>query len=154
MKRLLYLLCVTVLLSGLSACKKDADPEPDPVVGRWNLERVRFSGYPAPFTSLNADRPTSAYGISGNLNIKSDKSFTETFNNGIRVSDSKGNWDFTNNTLQLKYDTGDSESYQIDTAQDPAQLISSAITDTDSLRASATSPIQVVPYNIQFVYTK
>ena len=154
MKRFLYILCVTVSLAGISSCKKDADPEPLPVVGRWNLERVRFSGYPAPFTSLNADRPSSAFGISASFNVKDDKSFTETVNNGIQVSDFKGTWDFTNNTLQLKYDDGDSEEYQLDTTQDPAQLISAAVSDTDSLQASATSPVQVVPYSYQFVYTR
>ncbi len=154
MKKLLYVLCLSVSLMGLNACKKNADPAPDPVVGRWTLQRIRFSGYPAPFTTLNADRPVSAYGISGSVNVKSDKLFTETFNNGQRVSDFKGNWDFSNNTLQLKYETGDSEDYQLDTTQDPIQLISAATAAKDSLRASPTSPVQVVPYKIQFVYTK
>ena len=155
MKRFLYILCVAVSLSGLDACKKSSDPEPvAPVVGKWTLGRVRFSGYPAPFTALNADRPSSAYGLSGSFNVKSDKSFTETVNNGTRVTDFKGTWDFTSNTLQLKYDDSSTEDYQLDAAQDPSQLISSAVSDTVSLRATATSPFQVVRYKYQFVYTK
>lgn len=154
MKRFLYILCVTVSLAGVSSCKKDADPVPDPVVGQWTLGRIRFSGYPAPFTSLNADRPSSAFDLSGSINIKNDKSFTETFNNGIQITDLKGNWEYSNNTLQLKYDTGDSEDYELDTTQDPIQLLSPAISQTDSLRASATSPIQAVPFRYQLIYTK
>jgi len=155
MKRFLYILCVAVSLVGLEACKKAADPVPDPVVvGKWTLGRLRFSGYPAPFTVLNADAPSNSYGLSGSFNIKNDKSFTNTSSNGTRVNDTKGTWDFTNNTLQLKYDDSSTQDYQLDTTKDPIQLISSAKTAIDTLQVTATSPKQAVPFKYQFVYTK
>ncbi len=154
MKKYLYVIGLVAAFGGMVSCSKNNDPAPDPVVvGRWTLARIRFSGYPTPFTSLNADRPSNSYGVSGSFTVKNDKSFTETFSGSI-VSDFKGTWDFTNNTLELKYDNGTNESYTLDSTQDPAQLVSAATSDTDSLRASATSPVQAVPFRYQFVYTK
>ncbi|GAB3890551.1 hypothetical protein GCM10028825_27350 [Spirosoma agri] len=124
------------------------------VVGKWNLSRIRFSGYPSPFTSLNGDRVSSTYNLSDVFSIKNDKSFTETYSNGVQISDSKGTWDFTNNTLQLTFDDGSNETYTVDTTQDPVQLLSSVTSATDSLRATATSPVQSVPFKYQFIYTK
>lgn len=155
MKRYVYVLCLMVAFAGLNSCKKSADPIPDPaVVGKWTLGRIRFSEYPAPFTSLNVDRPTGSYGISGVFTIKNDKSFSETFNSPTQVLDNKGTWDFTNNTLSLKYDDGTNDTYTLDSTKDPIQLVSAATSSTDSLQATATSPVQVVPFKYQFVYTK
>ena len=155
MKKLLYIVGLSVSLMGLSACKKDDDPEPAPaVVGSWTLERVRFSGYPAPYTSLNADLTSAQYGLSGSFTVKADKTFTDTFSANGQIVDSDGTWEFTNNQLQLKYDTGDDETYDLDATRDPAKLVSTAIAATDSLRNPQTSAVEAVPFQFQFVYSK
>jgi len=155
MKRYVYLLFLAVSFAGLNSCSKKSDPAPDPVVvGKWTLSRVRLSGYPSPFTSLNGDRVPSAYGISDVFNIKSDKSFTETYSNGLQIGDYKGTWTLADNTLQLQFDDGSSDTYTVDPTQDPVQLLSSTVSATDSLQATSTSPVQAVPFKYQFIYTK
>ena len=155
MKRYVYLLWLIVAIVGVDSCTKKNEPEPTPaVVGKWQLNRIRFSGYPAPFTTNNGDSPSSGFGIDGNLNIKADKTFTDTFNNGVRISDTNGNWEFTNNSLQLKYSDGSDDTYDLNTSLDPNQLVSSAISLTDSLRNPQTNAVQAVPFKIQFVYVK
>ncbi|AQG81116.1 hypothetical protein AWR27_18385 [Spirosoma montaniterrae] len=118
------------------------------------MERVRFSGYPAPFTSLNADETPSQYGLSGSFSIKADKNFDETFGANGRIVDLKGSWELSNNQLQLKYDTGDDETYELDTSREPAKLISTAISAVDTLRNPQTNVVQAVPFKYQFVYSK
>jgi hypothetical protein len=155
MKRYIYLFSLAIAFAGLNSCSKSSDPAPDPVVvGKWTLGRIRFSGYPAPFTSLNGDRVSSGYGITDVFTIKSDKSFTETYSNSVQIADYKGTWDLTDNTLQLKFDDGSSDTYTVDATQEPVQLLSAVASATDSLKATATSPVQAVPFKFQFVYTK
>jgi hypothetical protein len=147
-------MCLIVSMVVVNSCKSN-DPEAQPaVVGTWKLNRIRFSGYPAPFTSLNADEASNQYGFDGNFTVKSDKTFNETFNNNGRISDLDGTWEFTNNELQLKYEDGSDDTYQLDTSREPIKLISTAAAATDSLRNPQTNAVQAVPFKFQFIYEK
>jgi hypothetical protein len=154
MKRLLYLISVVVLATCLNSCNKSDDPTPDPVVGKWELSRIRFSAYPAPYTSLNGDEAPDAYGIKNSLTVSTDKSFSGKSTSNGRIADYKGTWDVSSSKLNLKYDDGDSETLNVDTSSQPNLLLTDVFTATDSLRNPTTSKIEAVPFKYQFIYEK
>lgn len=155
MKRYLYFLSFVVLLGGLDACKKGSDPEPDaPVVGSWKLDRIRFGGYVAPYTSNNGDEDPANYGLQNNFTIKNDKTYSGTSRSNGRVGDYVGSWDFTSNTLTLKDDKGNSVPYTLDAAKTPAQLLGQVIATTDTLINPTTNKKEGVKINFQLIYAK
>ncbi|GAB3918723.1 lipocalin family protein [Larkinella terrae] len=154
MKRLLYLISVVVFAAGLNSCNKSSDPAPDPVVGKWELSRIRFSGYATPYTSLNGDEAPDAYGIKNSLTINNDKSFAGKSTSNGRIADYKGTWDVASTKLNLKYDDGDSETLNLDTSGQPNLLLTDAFSAVDSLQNPTTKKIEAVPFKYQFIYEK
>ena len=156
MKRFLYILCVTVSLAGLHACKKDSDPEPiQPVIGRWELERLRVSGLVAPYASENGDNQINKNVLSDVFTVKSDNTISagRRQQNG-RIREYSGTWTFSNDELSIKDNQGSEVKYTLDTATEPIKLITSAIALSDTLTDSTTNVVEILNYNIQFVYEK
>lgn len=151
MKRYLYLFCVIVSFSGLIACSKNSDPAPtSPVVGRWELNRGIVSGFPASFSINGA--PFDLYYLQSEgstLDIYSDNTFNENYRS-TTVSDGPGTWDFTNNTLNLKYDSGTTDAYTYSKNKNIEEL--TLVTPYNlSLPTSATSS---VTGKVQWIYRK
>ena len=154
MKHYLYVLCLAAAIVGLDSCSKSSDPAPEPVVGAWKLDRIRFGGYVAPYTSNNGDEDPAQYGLQNNFTIKSDKTFTGTNRSQGKVTDYSGNWDFTNSTLTLKDDKGNSMPYTLDATVTPNQLLTDLVATTDTLINPTTNKKEGVKINYRFVYTK
>ena len=155
MKRFLYILCVTVSLAGIHACKKGSDPEPQPVVGKWELERLRISGLVAPYASENGDSQINKNVISDVFTVKSDNTISAgRFQQNGRIQEYTGTWTFSNNELSVKDDKGNEDKYTLDTATEPLKLITSATATSDTAINPTTNKKEVVRYNIQFVYEK
>ena len=113
MKRYLYPLCFFVVaIIGLSACSKSSDPvAASPVVGRWELNRGIASAFPTSLSINGAAIDLYYLDSEGStLDVYSDNTFNENYRN-FGVSDGTGTWDYTNNTLSLKYDGGALDSY-------------------------------------------
>ena len=113
MKRYVYVLCLFVSLSGLISCSKNNDTTPaSPVVGRWELNRGLASSFPASLSGINGKAVDLYYldNEGSTLDVFSDNTFNENYRNAL-VSDGAGTWDFTNNTLTLKYDAGQQDGY-------------------------------------------
>lgn len=102
-----------IALIGLDSCSKSNDPvAASPVVGRWELNRGLASGFPASFSSINGV-PVDLYYLnseSSTLDVYSDNTFNENYRSAA-VTDASGTWDFSNNTLNLKYDAGGQDAY-------------------------------------------
>ncbi|WP_128545828.1 lipocalin family protein [Larkinella soli] len=154
MKRLLYLFSLVVLTAGLNSCKKDSDPQPDPVVGSWKLDRIRTAGFSGAFASFNGDNDPALFDYQDSFTVKTDKTFAGTVRTSGRVVDYNGNWEFSGTQLSLKNDQGAEDRYTLDATKTPAQLLSETIATSDSLRNPTTNKIEVVNYSLQLVYTK
>jgi len=156
MKSYLYSLCFMVAVVGITSCSKNNDPAPEPVVGSWKLDRIRTSGFVAPFSTVypNGDNDPTLLDYQDTFTIKSDKTLTGTVRTSGRVIDYDGSWEFTNNTLTLKDDQGNSDDYTLDAAKSPAQLLGKAFAVSDSLTNPTTKKRELVKYNLQFVYSK
>ena len=156
MKRFLYTLCLVALLTGLSSCSKNNDPAPtSPIVGRWELNRGLLSGFPST-TNYNGNS-VDLYlfeSIGSTIDIFSDNTFNENLRKG-GVGDAGGTWEFNNNSLTLKYDSGDQDTYTYSKNKNIEELTSTTSINY-SLPASttATSTTATVAGKIQFVYRK
>lgn len=156
MKRFLYILCVTVSLASLNACKKGSDPEPvAPVVGKWTSDYVLWSGLVAPFTAGNGQKVNPLYyGISDIYDIKADKTFIYTDRSGAVIQPFPGTWDYSGTELNLKYDSGDSEKLTYDASSGTPLLLFPVATSQDSLTNPTTKKNEFVKHNVQLVYSK
>lgn len=155
MNRYVYVLWLIVAATGLDACKKAADPEPQPVVGKWELERIRISGLVAPYASENGDSQINKNALSDVFTVKSDNTISAgRFQQNGRIQEYTGTWTFSNNELTIKDNTGNEEKYTLDTATEPLKLISSATATSDSVTNPTTKKVEVVNYKIQLVYEK
>ena len=154
MKKLLYVLCLSASMMGLNACTKKNDPAPAPaVVGRWELNRGKLSGFIAPYTALNS------YGIdlynydfgsyTSRIEIRVDKSFNNNLRSDGLVSDAVGTWDYTSPTLTLKYNDGDSETYTYTSVDGIEELAAPVQTINFPVSSTATAPGQ-----LQIIYRK
>lgn len=130
MKRLLYLICVVVFAAGLSSCNKDDDPAPDPVVvGRWDLNHVKTSGFSnANLNNLTLDLYYLQY-YGSRLDIYRDNTFRRNDRQEFAVGDFTGNWTYTNDKLTLKYDDGSSDEILTYSKDGNLEELSSAIVD-------------------------
>ncbi|GAA4413621.1 hypothetical protein GCM10023187_42130 [Nibrella viscosa] len=151
---MLLLSLVVVALFVLDSCTKSNDPEPMPVVGAWKLDRIRTSGFTGGFASFNGDNDPAIFDYQDSFNVKADKTFTGTIRTSGRVIDYKGNWEFTNNELSLKDEKGNEDKYTLDNTATPAQLLSKAVAQRDSLRNPTTGRVELVNYSLRLVYTK
>jgi hypothetical protein len=155
MKKLLYILCLGCSLIAVQSCKKDSDPEPQPVVGKWELERLRISGLVAPYASENGDSQINKNVISDVFTVRSDNTIAAgRFQQNGRITEYTGNWTFSNNELTVKDQNGNEDKYTLDTSTEPFKLITSATATSDSVTNPTTNKVEVVRYNIQFVYEK
>lgn len=155
MKRYVYVLCLMVALIGLDSCKKNNDPVPDPpVVGTWKLDRVRTTGFLAPYTANNTDNdPSAVFGIQDAFTTKSDKTYAGTFRS-TSVNDYKGNWELSSSTLTLKDDKGNTDTYTLDNTKTPIQLLGEINPTSTVLTNPATSKRDTVNFKYQFIYVK
>lgn len=156
MKQLLLLLSLLTASVVLNSCSKSSDPAPDPVVGTWKLDRIRTSGFVAPFTTLypNADNDPSAFDYQDSFITKTDKSFTGTVRTSGQVIDYSGNWESTSTTLTLKDTQGNTDTYTLDATKTPNQLLGVVIAASDSLTNPTTKKVELVKYNLQLIYTR
>ncbi|GAB4030854.1 hypothetical protein [Spirosoma gilvum] len=108
-----YVLFLVVSFAGLVSCSK-SDPAPaSPVVGRWELNRGLLSGFPTSATSNINGAGVDLYYLesyASTIDIYSDNTFNENYRQ-LQVVDASGTWDFSNNTLTLKYDAGGQDTY-------------------------------------------
>lgn len=157
MKRFLYILCVTVSLASLNACKKGSDPEPvAPVVGKWASDYLLISGLVAPYASSNGQKINPlVYGISDVYDIKSDKTFVVTDRSTAVIQTSPGTWEYSGTELSLKYNDGNSEklTYDASTSGSPLLLYPVAAVQ-DTLVNPTTKRKELVKFNLQLVYSK
>ena len=154
MKKYLYVICLVAAFGGMISCSKNNDPAPDPVVGTWKLDRIRFGGYVAPYTSLNGDEDPAQYGIQNTFTTKTDKTYSGTNRSAGKVTDYSGNWEFTNNTLTLKDAVGGSSPFTFDATTTPNQLLTDAVATTDTVINPTTKLKEGVKINFRFVYIK
>ncbi|GAB3941960.1 hypothetical protein GCM10028805_05950 [Spirosoma harenae] len=148
MKRYVYALCLALSFVGLISCSKNSDPAPSsPVVGRWELNRGILSAFPTS-ASVNG-AAIDLYGIEGygsTIDIYSDNTFNENYRSTV-VADAGGTWDFSNNTLTLKYDGGSQDTYTYAKTKNIEELTATTLVNyTIPVSASATSTgkIQVI----------
>ncbi|GAB4048180.1 hypothetical protein GCM10028810_33840 [Spirosoma litoris] len=131
----------------MSACSKSSDPvAASPVVGRWELNRGIASGFPASLSAINGQGVDLYYLDSegSTLDIYSDNTFTENYRN-LYVQDGTGTWDYTNNTLNLKYDGGAQDAYtyaKTKNVEELTQVTPLSYTIPISSTATATGKIQ------------
>ncbi|MBN8822966.1 MULTISPECIES: hypothetical protein [unclassified Spirosoma] len=109
----LYVVCLVVSFVGLVSCSK-SDPAPaSPVVGRWTLNKGVLSGFPTSATSNVNGAGIDLYyfeSYGSTIDIFSDNTFNENYRSAV-VDDATGTWDFSSNTLTLKYDAGGQDTY-------------------------------------------
>lgn len=151
MKRYLYSLCFLVALAGLNACSKSSDPAPtSPVIGRWELNRGVASSFPASLSINGAAIDLYYLNSEGStLDVFSDNTFNENYRNA-GVSDAEGTWDFTNNTLNLKYNSGVQDAYNYTKNKNIEELAQvTPITYTLPVSSTATASGK-----IQWIYRK
>lgn len=110
-KNPLLLLLLFAFAFAVSSCDKKEDPAPPPVVGRWAVDRVVLSGFPAPYQGLNRDFAPAALGVESSLNLVADKKFSYRFSGGLTVETGGGTWEYSGTTLTLNYDDGNQETY-------------------------------------------
>lgn len=144
MKRLLYLISVVVFAAGLASCNKDDDPTPDPVVvGRWDLNHVKTSG----FTNANLNNLTldlyylQFYG--SRLDIYSDNTFVRNDRQEFAVGDFSGTWTYTNDKLTLKYDDGSADETLTYTKNKNLEELASELVDF-SLDSTSRGKAQLI----------
>lgn len=155
MKHYVYVFCLVVLFSGLNACKKEAEPAPIPVIGKWSSDYILISGFPAPYTTNNGQKLNPlVYGISDIYDIKSDKTFVVTDRSTAVIRDFPGTWDYTGTELTMKYDSGDSEKLTYDESSGKPQLVYPVQAAQDTLVNPTTKLKEVVKFNLQLVYSK
>ena len=155
MKRYLQIICLTLTIALLQACKGN-DPEPvQPVVGKWSSDRIRISGLPAAYASSNGEYDAfTEFGIRNEFEVKTDKTFTGSDRSGVQIQDFEGTWDYSGTDLTLKYSDGDEQTLTYDASGSKARLLTEAFATQDSVQNPTTKQIEVVKYNIQLVYAK
>ena len=156
MKRYLCVVCLMVAFAGLSSCKKNDDPAPvSPVIGKWEVEKIRYSGFVAPYTNLNGDRPYTKENFTDLFTINSDNTL-----NGIYTEPTKApiaytyTWRLVNNDFFAKNKQGDEEKYTFEMSAQPFKLIASPYAGSDSLVNPTTNKKEFVKYTKQLVYEK
>ena len=159
MKKYLYVICLVAAFGGMVSCSKKNDPAPDPVVvGKWASDYILASGFVAPYATNNGLKLNPlAYGVNDNFDIKADKTFIVTDRSGVQIQTYPGTWDYTEPTLNLKYDNGSSETltYTAPTSTTAvAQLSYPVQAVTDTLTNPTTKVKELVKFNLQLVYTK
>ncbi|AUD05134.1 hypothetical protein [Spirosoma pollinicola] len=148
MKHSVYVICLMVSFLGLTSCNKTSDPVPVPaVVGRWELNRGLLSGFP---TTANINGAAldlyyfESYGST--IDIYSDNTFNENYKS-VTVEDAAGTWDFSNNTLTLKYDVGDEGTFTYSKNKNIEELAASkpvSYTLPVSTTATAAGQLQLI----------
>ncbi|GAB3793917.1 hypothetical protein GCM10028819_06350 [Spirosoma humi] len=117
-----------------------------PVVGRWESNRGLASGFPTSLSAINGV-PLDLYFFNSEastIDVYSDNTFNENYRYQA-VTDAGGTWDFTNNTLTLKYDSGQSDTYtysKTKNIEELAQVTPSNYTIPISSTATASGKIQ------------
>jgi hypothetical protein len=155
MKRYVYALCLMVSVAGISSCSKNNDPAPDPpVVGKWELERVRISGLVAPYNGDNGDRQINKTVLSELITVKNDNTVSGRYQQNGSILDYVGTWTFSNNELSVKDDKGNEDKYTLDSTAEPLKLLTPLTAVSDSATNPTTKKRELVKYNIQFVYEK
>ncbi|WP_020596587.1 hypothetical protein [Spirosoma panaciterrae] len=124
----LYALLLVVSFAGLVSCSK-SDPAPaSPVVGRWTLNKGVLSGFPTSTTSNVNGAAIDLYyfeSYGSTIDIYSDNTFNENYRS-VTVDDASGTWDFSNNTLTLKYDAGGQDTYTYSKTKNIEELAATA----------------------------
>ncbi|WP_460913975.1 hypothetical protein [Spirosoma areae] len=155
MKRYVYVLCLLVSFAGLNSCKKESDPQPEPVVGKWSSDYVLWSGLTGAFAAGNGQKVNPlVYGINDNYEIKADKTFILTDRSGAVITPYPGTWDYTGTVLNLKYDDGDQAKLNYDGSTTTPHLTSDVIAVSDSLTNPTTKKTELVKFSVQLVYSK
>lgn len=151
MKRYLYVLCLAVSLLSLASCSKNSDVTPtSPAVGRWELNRGLLSGFPAA-ANINGAALDLYYfeSFGSTIDVYADNTFNENYRS-VTVDDASGTWDFTNDKLTLKYDTGDQEIYNYTKTKNVEELAASTpVSYTLPVSTTATAAGQ-----LQLIYRK
>jgi hypothetical protein len=149
------ILCVFLLLSLVSACKKTADVVPIPaVVGSWKLDRVVLTELPTDYSALNGKSldPLQYFGVQSVYNFANDNSFTDKETQSGIISDYSGTWTYTSNSLSLIYSDKSTEAYTYD---DTTKLLSSGISPlTLSLTNPNTQQVESIVCKYQLIYAK
>ena len=145
MKRYLYVLCLAGSLLSLASCSKNSDVAPtSPAVGRWELNRGLLSGYPTA-ANINGAALDLYYfeSIGSTIDVYADNTFNENYRS-VTVDDASGTWDFTNDKLTLKYDTGDQQVYNYTKTKNIEELTSTTpVSYTLPVSSTATAAGQV-----------
>lgn len=156
MKKYVYVVCLMVAFTGLNSCKKNDDPAPvSPVIGKWEVEQVRFSGFSAPYTNLNGDKPYDKKSFTDVFTITDDKTLKGIYTEPGRAPlEYTNTWTFANNELLMKDKQGNVEKYTLEMSAQPFKLIASPYNTSDSLVNPTTKKKELVKYTQQLVYEK
>jgi hypothetical protein len=157
MKKNSLLVLLFAFTFAVSSCKKDDDPAPPPVVGVWELDRLEISDMPAAYSGLNGagyDNNYFLYYQVSRIEVKNDKTFTETYKSTGLVSDYDGTWEFTNNTLNLNYSDTDIDDISLTYDPTKMRLFGEKRAVSDSLTNPNTQQGELVRFSIQDVFVK
>ncbi len=113
----------------LSSCKKDDDPAPPPVVGRWTADRIVLSGLSGDFQVYNNSFEPAFLGFTSTLNLSADKKFTYRNSTGATITSGNGTWEYSGTTLTLNYED-DTETLTYDQAKQELASPAEAVTLT------------------------
>ncbi|GAB3777116.1 hypothetical protein GCM10028818_23770 [Spirosoma horti] len=109
-----------------------------------------MSGFPSTVNANGKALDLSAVeSYRSTIDVYTDNTFNENYKS-ILVNDAAGTWDFSNNTLNLKYDMGGQDTYTYSKNKNIEELAASApISYTLTLSDTQTAVGQV-----QFIYRK
>ena len=109
--RLLYILALSLLVFQTS-CKKDDDPAPNPLIGEWNLDRVRLD-FPGSSTDDGNYPPSIAFAVY-KITFKTDNTFLFEVSAGGPIQEVEGEWELNGKEVTLDFDgSADSEVYTL-----------------------------------------
>ncbi len=125
MKKILYLLSFSILVSLFSCGGDSDDPAPAHEVGTWNLDSYALQGFPLEFqrnegTLLRIDQVTlgglqvEAY----QLTLNSDGTYARTIDVLGPNLDDNGTWELDGDDLELESEGGDFQEFDVERNED------------------------------------
>lgn len=105
-----FFIALAVVISAFAGCKKDdnknpAAPVENSIVGTWNLSKVTVT----PASNVETVLTPAQLGLAINLIFKSDNTSVMTVTDSTGTTVERGTYTYTNNTLNLRDSTGETQ---------------------------------------------
>ncbi|MEY4541405.1 MAG: hypothetical protein RLZZ306_3162 [Bacteroidota bacterium] len=141
----------------LGSCTKKEDnvaPVTPVVVGTWKSDRIVITELPLDYATINGKSldPLQTFGLQETYTINADNTFTyKEIQSGV-ITDYKGTWVFTTNSLKLTYSDKSTEDLNYD---ESTKFLSTPQTAVKLPLTNPTTKIaESVPCKLQFFYVK